>query len=147
MVLATSITEQEKVMSDTQEATAEETVIPNFSAQPMSLNIGGKDVECTKIVFGDPLRSIITRKLTLGDEFDLIGIAGDLASNQKWMIMAALAYSAVTIDELPQHSAGLTLAVIRARLDRIGVDGLSAYIKALGVTAAPTTDTVAAAKN
>jgi hypothetical protein len=132
-------------MSDTQ-AGGENQGIPNFSAETVKLNWNGKDVDGMRFTFGEPRRTITTQKLGLGDEFDLIGMAGDLSNNSKWMIMAGLAFSVCDIDGLPIPRP-TNLIQLRAALDRIGVAGLSAYIRAVGALATDETAVVTAAKN
>ena len=133
-------------MSDT--ATAETTnTDPNFSVQDTELKIDGKSVSCMKVTFGPQPRNLMFRKLTLGDDLDLIGVAGDLSDNQKWMLLARMAWGAVEVDGVPTPGAPRTSQEIKARLDQIGTDGLSAYLKGVGTLAKGEDDIMAAAKN
>jgi hypothetical protein len=116
-------------MSDTQESTLPATD-PNFAAEKIERNINGSTIPCTKITFGPKARVMVTRETTLGDEFDLIALAGDLANNDRWMLLAGLAYSIVELDGTPQLTPTKP-GHIKTTLTKIGNDGLRAYVQAV----------------
>ena len=72
--------------------------------------------------------------MSLGEQFDLVEIAGDNADNTRWMLMAGVAYAVTDLDGVPVVRA-TTRQHIRGTLDAIKQDGLSAYFKALKATA------------
>jgi hypothetical protein len=119
---------------------------PNYSAARTTISRNGTEREGMTFTFGTPKRSITVADLTLGDQFDLVETAGDQAGNSTWMMMAGLAWSTTEIDGVP-WPASRTRAAIKAALDRIKPDGLSAYFKALRDVTPPVETTVAAAKN
>ncbi len=137
-------------MSDTQTDDTTKTdaveTDPNFSAERIEQNINGKNVSCMRVTFGPTRRTLVTRDLSLGDDFNLMALAGDLSDNQKWMLMARVAFSTITVDSLPIHSH-TKKSQLNWTLDQIGIDGLRAYLRGAGELAEKEEDVQATAKN
>jgi hypothetical protein len=137
-------------MIETVETTAPEAETdPNFSAERTTTRINGKDKPGWRVTYGDPARTIVTADLSLGDQFNLMEIAGENAS-RNWMAMAGFAASVVTIDGVPAPSMTNKQQIARF-LDDVTEPGFIAYLKALGTVQNPPAqreaETAAAAKN
>ncbi len=105
----------------------------NFSVTQSVLNMAGQPIPVRRITFGEPQRSIVVRELGLGDQFDLVEIAGSNAGNPVWMGMAGFAFAVTEIDgtPLPQMTS---VKGVRAVLNRIKPDGMAAYFHAMKVS-------------
>ena len=120
-------------MSDAPNTDDAEEKDPNFSAERITTNHGGKIKPGLRFTFGPERRVIETEELSLGDQLNLVELVGDSAGNQRYMTMAGFAASVRKIDSTyymwPTHKRQLM-----DRLDGITEEGFLAYIKAVRAT-------------
>lgn len=89
----------------------------------------GNQAEFLTAKFGNPIRSLTIKPLTMGDQWDLAEITPAGVSDT-WSNMAQVAYAVKTLDgvPIPPFSQRRNL---RDTLDKLGVDGLRAASMAL----------------
>jgi hypothetical protein len=85
-------------------------------------------------------RQLDIRKLTILEEMDLLEMAGEAASNTRWMLMATIASTVRTIDGVPRPLP-TNRKLLRAQMTAVGSEGLSAAISALGADVPEDADT------
>jgi N-acetylglutamate synthase/N-acetylornithine aminotransferase len=90
----------------------------------------GEKIATMKIEFGEPKRALTVRSLTLQQQFDLIEIAGDNATNDMWMLHGQLAMGTIDVDGVAQPTP-TNRTNLRGKLSRIRRDGWAAYTRAM----------------
>lgn len=89
------------------------------------------DAEAAPVAVDGEGRSIVLRRLTALDKLRLFEAAGaELARNDRWLGMAALAASVTEIDGVP-YPAPASKAAIEAMIRRLGDGGVAAVAAAL----------------
>lgn len=112
--------------------------IPNFSAVPKTVTVNGAAEQWVVIKYGVsqldaamPDKIIEIRRVDMGDQFDLVEIAGSQVDNDVWLSLAIVALSVQTIDGIPVPHGTLTKATLRNTLKQIGPLGVRAVRRAL----------------
>ena len=112
------------------DATPKAPPLPNYSLTVETRGPAGSQAEYLTARFGNPVRSVTVRPLTMGDQWDLAEITPANVS-ETWSNMAQLAYSVTDIEGVPVPRLGATRQHLRNTLDKLGVDGLRAASMAL----------------
>ncbi len=120
--------------------------LPNYKLTTETRGPAGSQAEYLTAKFGNPIRSVTVKPLTMGDQWDLAEIT-PAGVGETWLNMAQLAYSVWFIDDVPTPRF-IERRHLRATLDKLGVDGLRAASMALARVsdqsaapdAAPTSD-------
>jgi hypothetical protein len=114
------------------------TDIPNFSAAPKVVTVNGSAEQWVVIKYGEsqvdpalPDKIIEIRRVDMGDQFDLVEIAGSQVDNDVWLSLAIVALSVQTIDNIPVPHGALSKATLRNTLKQIGPLGVRAVRRAL----------------
>jgi hypothetical protein len=97
----------------------------NAAVAPVTSNAAGKTTATATDSKG---RKITVRRLLPVHRLRLFAVAGDLAQNESWMSLGALAWSVVSIDGEPAQPN--SIREIEACLSALGDEGLSAAAEA-----------------
>ena len=112
------------------DATPKAPPLPNYSLRTEIRGPVGSQSEYLVVRFGDPVRTLSVKPLTLGDRWDLAEITPANAS-ETWSNMAQIAYSVSDMDGVPVPRFGADRNRLRTTLDKLGIDGLRAASMAL----------------
>lgn len=104
--------------------------LPNYSLTVEMRGPAGSQMEYLTAKFGNPLRSVTVKTLTMGDQWDLAEIT-PAGVSETWSNMAQIAYSVTDMDGVPVPRFGGERRHLRNTLDKLGVDGLRAASMAL----------------
>ena len=103
--------------------------LPNYSLATEMLGPVGSQVEYLTAKFGNPVRSVTVKPLTMGEQWDLSEIS-PAGVGETWLNMAQIAFSVTHIDGVPAPRFA-ERRHLRNTLDKLGVDGLRAGSMAL----------------
>lgn len=103
--------------------------LPNYSLTIEVRGPAGHQSEFLIAKFGDPVRSLSVKPLTMGDQWDLAEIT-PAGVSETWSNMAQIAYAVKDLDGAPIPNFGQRKH-LRNTLDKLGVDGLRAASMAL----------------
>ncbi len=125
--------------------------IPGYSSKPSKAKtiMGGVSYETMEVTFGDPVRSMVIRRLDVADEWDLAEVAGTTGGNEQWLLIARAAAAVITVDGAAAFpgSGGMTRRHLRGVMQTVGTHGINAAIAAMAGLRAPLADDAAIAGN
>ena len=109
--------------------------IPNYAVRREMRSTSDGPAEHLIVTFGDPVRKITIKPLSLGDQWDLAEVTGNNAGNETWQNMAYTAATVTDFDGIPvppSKQSRYDRSNLRSILNRLGIDGLRAASRALG---------------